>query len=258
MDNSGNWYLSESYEAKQLCNFVGYHQYIDKIAKDISNYIKQREFLRRLGESKSLNYLLYGPPGVGKTSLIMTLCSMYDYPLYIVNSACRSIRAFTIEDRKATDSPVKVLLFEDFDRYLEQDDSKHAVESRSVHMSDILNSLDGVASGEGVIRFFTGNDCNVIFSNKALINRMSACFRFTMPTREMYTDKLKSIFKEMPHSADHDEKCSMLIDHVVGKITLRPFVSYVIRYLFDDNYLDKMLENINELIVEGEPEKESL
>jgi hypothetical protein len=33
-----------------------------------------------------------------------------------------------------------------------------------------------------------------------------------------------------------------------NKITLRPFTTYIIRYLFDDNCLDKLLENINELI----------
>lgn len=30
-------------------------------------------------------------------------------------------------------------------------------------------------------------------------------------------------------------------------LTLRPFSNYVIRYLFDEEYLTKMIENINEL-----------
>lgn len=246
MDHNGYWNLSSSYETKKLCNFVGYRQYFDKIAKDISNYCEQREFLRGLGESKSLNYLLYGPPGVGKTSLIMTLCSVFDYPLYVVNGSCRSTSAFAV--KSGTSDMIKVLLFEDFDRYLEQDDSRCAVDKKSVHMSDILNSLDGVDSGEGVIRFFTGNDCDIIFSNKALVNRMSACFKFSMPTTEMFSDKLKTLLLDRPPYVDKDKKSSQLIEHVVGKVTLRPFVNYVIRYLFDENYLDNMLDNIDELV----------
>jgi hypothetical protein len=31
------------------------------------------------------------------------------------------------------------------------------------------------------------------------------------------------------------------------KVTVRPFVNYVIRYLFDDNCLDNMIKNIDEL-----------
>ena len=257
MDIYGNWRLSEQYQSKQLQNFVGYHHYLDKIAKDIANYAEQREYLRELGESKSLNYLLYGPPGVGKTSLIMTLSSMYNYPLYIVNSTCRSINGLTIKDGN-NDAKVKILLFEDFDRFLEHDDRKSKVDEKSVQMSDILNSLDGANSGEGVIRFFTGNDCKTIFSNKALVNRMSACFKFSMPTREMYDAKLKSLLRNRTLSIDDDEKCDQLIDHAVDKVTLRPFVNYVIRYLFDENYLDNMLENIDELVGSNPEEDENV
>jgi hypothetical protein len=43
-------------------------------------------------------------------------------------------------------------------------------------------------------------------------------------------------------------KMDRFLDLVVDKnITLRPFASYCIRYLFNESCLDDMIENINDL-----------
>lgn len=235
------WSQCEQYQYKKIENYVGYRHYITQIAKDISNYHKHQKFLRSVGESKSLNYLLFGPPGTGKTSLIITLASMYNYPVYIAGGEARSLTALSPKGGAG----VKLLLFEDFDRFLENDDYAKKVNKGSAQMSDILNSLDGVDSGEGVIRFFTGNNCDVIFKNKALINRMSACFKFHMPDKEMFEDKMKTL---LPDVNLDKEKVDEFLSLVVGKVTLRPFVNYLIRYIFDENPLDNMLSNYKELV----------
>lgn len=44
------------------------------------------------------------------------------------------------------------------------------------------------------------------------------------------------------------KKLDTFLDLVVDKnITLRPFTSYCIRYVFDENCLDNMIEKISEL-----------
>ena len=139
---------------------------------------------------------------------------------------------------------IKILLFEDFDRYLEG----ALISQQSGAMSDILNTLDGINSGEGTVRFFTGNNCDIIFRNSALINRMSACFKFDLPGREMYEKKLDAFLSHYGETSVDLDKKNAFLDLVVGKVTLRPFVNYIIRYLFEDGYIDKMIENIHELV----------
>ena len=101
-------------------------------------------------------------------------------------------------------------------------------ETDGAYMSDVLNTLDGVNSGSGVIRFFTGNECDKIFANKALMSRMTATFRFEWPSREMFQTKLDNVFAAAqlpppgPMGFDPPAECSM-----------RQFSAFAIRHVFD-------------------------
>lgn len=240
LNGNGQWSPSGTFPFRSKDNFVGYQHYLEKICKDIGIYQKHQLFLRSIGESKSINYLLYGPPGTGKTSLIFTLASIFNYPVYVMNSMSKAYSVLT-----PVTHGISILLFEDFDRYLSDSDK--------TNMSDILNSLDGVNDHEGVVRFFTGNNCEAIFENKALINRMSACFKFENPSQCMFEQKLDKLLGGLKRELTADE--ALLKTLFLAKITLipgltlRPFVNYVLRYAFDVNPLpfQKLLDNLHEL-----------
>jgi hypothetical protein len=242
------WILDSTYSKKDVALLVGYQTYYDKIVKDIENYIKYNNFLQSIGESKSLNYLLYGPTGVGKTTLIRTIASKFDMNVCVVNGLTTAnltninlILSPNLSGLISADKLNKriLLLFEDFDRFLQIDNIDNA-------MSVILNSLDGFDDNGKIVRFFTGNNCEIIFANNALNNRMSAKFEFFMPSRQMYVDKLKQLLSF--HETYDEELATKLVDLIVPKnVTLRPFTNHVIRYLFDENYLQQMIDNIGEL-----------
>ncbi|AYV83481.1 MAG: AAA family ATPase [Hyperionvirus sp.] len=236
------WYLDNTYKFKSMSELIGYDSYVDNIERDISNFSLHSEFLNSIGENKSLNYLLYGPPGTGKTTLIRTLASKHNFAIFIVNpnGLDYSHLADVLNPRMDVVGP-KLLLFEDFDRFLE-DGSKEIV------MSQILNSLDGLDDSSNILRFFTGNNCDVIFKNKALINRMSAKFKFDYPSLAMFRAKLMRFLtyrKDAVNDQDKIEKFLNLVE--TKKITMRPFVNYCIRYLFEENYIDEMVKHHEEL-----------
>jgi len=238
------WKLVDQYGTKNSDKDIfGCDEYICQIKKDIKNHIKYTSFLKTLGEVRSINYLLYGPPGTGKTSLIKAIASKLGCSVFIVNSGSVSIsnisNILTPNIEVNTECKLKLLLFEDFDRFLTND-------KVDTVMSQILNSLDGFDDKGNVVRFFTANNKEAIFSVDALINRMSAKYEFGMPTREIFKGKLER-FMSFYETYDK-EKAEQLLDIVMSKnITVRPFVNFIVRYLFDDNCLDMMIEKNDEL-----------
>ena len=113
-------------------------------------------------------------------------------------------------------------------------------------LSGLLNTLDGFDDKGDTVRFFTANNKESIFKIDALVNRMSSKFEFYFPTSEIFKKKLQRFLSF--HSTYDESKVDEFIQLVAKQgITVRPFVNYVVRYLFEPDCLDQMIKNIHEL-----------
>jgi chaperone BCS1 len=139
-------------------------------------FLGAQQWFANIGVPYRHGFLIKGPPGTGKTSIVVALASRYKRPLCIINlSAVNSdndlLNAFTMAGNDA------FILIEDVDAARSaatreetehqshpdiptdpgQPPSQKSEEKQFVTLSGLLNALDGVAASEGRLLFLTSN-----------------------------------------------------------------------------------------------------
>ena len=99
-------------------------------------------------------YLLYGPSGPGKTSLIHALASHFGMSVSLLDFGQNLVTTDRIINLFNNLPEKTILLLEDVDRIFER-------EAR-LTPSRLLNALDGIGAGEGRITFMTTNHLNML------------------------------------------------------------------------------------------------
>ena len=142
----------------------------EKILKDINNFlnVKTEEWYQDIvGVPYRRGYLLYGPPGCGKTSFVKALSHQKGLSLYIIN-----LSSPEVDDQKLLEMihscNRSIILFEDIDSIFGSNDltygttsqgmnKRHKKVTNQVTFSGILNALDGIYAQEGNLIFMTTN-----------------------------------------------------------------------------------------------------
>jgi SpoVK/Ycf46/Vps4 family AAA+-type ATPase len=139
--------------------------FIDKSLELGKEFIELEQ--EAIGKKKT-SFLLHGPPGNGKTTLIRNLAKKYGYDLYYVDLGPDTVN-MDILSLTAYIPNKAIVLFEDFDA-LYDGRTLLKYEKPKFSFDAILNLLDGVYSENNQVIFaFTCNDVNKI--DDSLLNR---------------------------------------------------------------------------------------
>lgn len=134
---------------------------VESIREDLKKFLADEQKYIRLGLPWHRGYLLHGPPGTGKTSLVKALANDLGMDLWYLSMG-------DIKDDSGLMSLVRsvrsggILLIEDIDSFspvLSRETNDEGVETggHGVSTSALLNALDGVTTPHGLVTIMTTN-----------------------------------------------------------------------------------------------------
>lgn len=130
----------------------------DQILGDVKRFMAGGKWYYDRGIPYRRGYLLYGPPGSGKTSYILALAGELDYNICVLNLSERGMTDDRLSHLLSHAPPRSLILLEDIDAaFTKRSQSDSQGYQGMVTFSGLLNALDGVTSTEERIIFMTTN-----------------------------------------------------------------------------------------------------
>ena len=190
------WEISDFMSSKTFSNVFFTDK--DRILQQIENFITGEEFYRHRGIPWTLNILLHGVPGCGKTSFIKALANklkrhIVDVSLSAIKTTEEFRSVFNTEMFKDNYIPVdkRIIVLEDMDcmgsDILADRSAKEAEPATGgedkMNLSCFLNTLDGIHEQNGRIIIATTNCIDGL--DPAVLRRFNVKVHFTHLTRAL-------------------------------------------------------------------------
>lgn len=133
----------------------------ESLVADVKDFLQSSHWYYDRGIPYRRGYLLHGPPGSGKSSLINALAGELDYNICVLNLSERGLTDDRLNHLLTNLPERSIALLEDVDAAFASRSRAQTAEDgyrgANVTFSGLLNALDGVASGEERIIMLTTN-----------------------------------------------------------------------------------------------------
>jgi len=145
------------------------------LVDDLKHFSENEDYYNNKGIPYKRGYLLHGPPGTGKTSIIKAIASHYGMDIFLINMGeVTSEKELTMVFQGTRSCRgYHMLCFEDIDRCAFLQSSRYeGLSAKSKSKSTVrtfINELDGVIENPKRITILTANNIDVIKNIPALI-----------------------------------------------------------------------------------------
>ncbi|TSA82534.1 AAA family ATPase [Deinococcus detaillensis] len=150
-----DWQVAERRKVRPLSSLVYAADLLENVLADVLEFGTDQAWYAEMGIPYRRGYLLHGPPGNGKSSLVAALAGAAGLNICVLNLATPDLSDDRLSALLSSLPNRALLLLEDIDAVFKGREPR----SPSVKLSfnGLLNALDGVAAGEGRLTFMTTN-----------------------------------------------------------------------------------------------------
>ena len=218
----------------------------DEIIKDIDEFLSSEEDYQTFGHPYKRNYLFFGPPGNGKTSLISAIASQYNLNIYLMSFSIN----ITDEIFKKLISSLPInglLVIEDIDGLFDEKEKKQ------VSISTVLNIMDGLAKKNRLITIMTTNHYDRLSDAFKRAGRIDMNVEFDIASVDCFHQIIKFFCKYK--NIDMSQEYGAIVEEFYNSIKyLAPSCALVQKFIFENRKSDikdifnrKMTQKFKEL-----------
>jgi chaperone BCS1 len=165
--HTGSWCISNRIPRRVKPSIVLAGQALERIEADIEQFLARKEWYDVRGIPYHRGYLLSGPPGTGKTSLVRHLAQRFERPVYVSDGTIRSItsvppKSILLMEDVDSIAKMRASISEMFGKASSSSTTSNSKPDEDVNfsaptLSELLNALDGLSSTDEVIVIMTTN-----------------------------------------------------------------------------------------------------
>lgn len=171
----GEWLVSGRMSTKSIENIVLEDSLKSSLVADINNFKEDKDWYKRNSILYKRGYLLYGPPGNGKTSLAFSIAAHLNKDIYCLDLGTLS-GAAQLKRAMSCLSDRSLLLIEDIDSFF---DGRKCKTGNKTNFSTFINCLDGAFYREGLVTIISTNHLDKL--DPALIRSGRMDYKQEMP-----------------------------------------------------------------------------
>jgi len=222
----------------------------DTLINDVDSFIKSEKDYIKYGIPYKRNYLFYGKPGTGKTSLAKILANKTHRSIYIISfdNHLTDNGLFNAVNNIKNDN--SILLLEDIDCIFQS--RTQNLSNSSISFSSLLNVLDGISSSYGLITIITTNYANKLDSALIRPGRVDMMIKFSTISKEQINGLL-NLYECKYSSKNINQICKICKNKQLTASTLSGFLFRNRHNNLDDTNIIKVFnEYLDEISIKDD------